>query len=879
MTNLLGYRLDELVGKELWEIGLLKDEEASRMAFLELQKSCYLRYEHLPLQSKTGELHDVEFVSNLYDEAGRPVIQCNIRDITKHKHTEQQLTLLAVCVANLNEIVIITEADLLDELGPKIVFVNAAFERITGYTSAEVIGRSPRFLQGEKTERPVLDEIRRALIRQKPIRRRIISYTKDGREVCFDMDIVPVFDAKGGCTHFAATSRDITEEQKAQEQMRWKTAFFESQVNSALDGILIVGNDGKKILQNQRMVDLWEIPQEIAGQVDDGRQLDWVTSHTRYPAQFAEQVGYLVAHPDATSHDEIELSNGNVFDRYSAPVRDHDGKHYGRIWSFRDVSGRKQAEAQIVEQAAFLDEAQDAITVRALTGEILRDVSGRKQAEAQSGTSFSRRGAGCNYVRSLAKSFSGTREPSACTVGPQEAMGHDGGELLSTFAEKFAVANGQTIQKGEWAGELQHHTKTKREIIVEARWTLIRDKEGFPKAVLAINSDITEKKKLEAQFMRAQRMESIGTLAGGIAHDLNNILAPILMSIDLLKLRSGDPDAKQLLQIIKVSAQRGADLVRQVLSFARGVEGKRVEIQPRLILNDLHQIIKDTFPKDIRLQFIVPNETWTLSVDPTQIYQVLLNLCVNARDAMPNGGDLTVSMENRLLDEHYAAMNIHAKTGHYVKISVTDSGTGMPQGLIDKIFEPFFTTKELNKGTGLGLSTVMAIMKSHAGFINVYSEEGKGTVFNVYLPALDFLSTVAQEPVEEVRLPRGNGETVLLIDDEASILAITSQTLQSFGYLVLTATDGADAVAVYAQHRQEIALVVTDMMMPVMGGVPTIRALMRINPLVRIVAVSGLTSNDSTAKESGSGVKHFLTKPYTAETLLTTIRRILDGVE
>ncbi len=293
-------------------------------------------------------------------------------------------------------------------------------------------------------------------------------------------------------------------------------------------------------------------------------------------------------------------------------------------------------------------------------------------------------------------------------------------------------------------------------------------------------------------------------------------------------------------------------------------------------MRDLETIIKDTFPKDIRLEFSIPNDIWTILGDPTQMHQILLNLCVNARDAMPNGGNLTVDVENCVLDEQYAAMNIQAKPGRYVNISVTDSGTGIPPRIVDKIFEPFFTTKDLNKGTGLGLSTVMAIVKSHDGIINVYSEPGKGTTFNVYLPAMEISPEARKEQAEQASLPRGNGETILVVDDEASILTITSQTLQAFGYRVLTATDGAEAVAVYAQHRNEIAVVLTDMMMPVMDGPATIHALRRINPAIKIIAASGLNDNASVARVSEAGIKHFLTKPYTAGTMLKTIRAILD---
>jgi CheY-like chemotaxis protein len=369
-------------------------------------------------------------------------------------------------------------------------------------------------------------------------------------------------------------------------------------------------------------------------------------------------------------------------------------------------------------------------------------------------------------------------------------------------------------------------------------------------------------------------MESIGTLAGGIAHDLNNILAPIMMSIDVLKQTVANPEAKSLLETIEVSSRRGADIVRQVLSFARGVEGERVEVQPQYLLKELEKIIKDTFPKNIQLRFSVASETRTILGDPTQVQQILLNLCVNARDAMPDGGSLSITMEDCVLDEQYVAKNIQARAGRFVKISITDTGSGVPSDLQDKIFEPFFTTKEVARGTGLGLSTVMAIVKSHKGIINLYSEPGVGTTFRVFLPAMESCSEVWKEAPEE-NLPRGNGETILVVDDEASILAVTSQTLRAFGYHVLPAADGAEAIAAYAQHRSEIAVVLTDIMMPVMDGAAMIRVLRRINPKVKIIATSGLNANGSAVKASGLDVKYFLTKPYMAGTLLNTLHTAL----
>jgi signal transduction histidine kinase/ActR/RegA family two-component response regulator len=388
--------------------------------------------------------------------------------------------------------------------------------------------------------------------------------------------------------------------------------------------------------------------------------------------------------------------------------------------------------------------------------------------------------------------------------------------------------------------------------------------------------DLSERKKLEQQFLRAQRVESIGTLAGGIAHDLNNVLAPIMLSVGLLKSESATPRFRTILQSVADSAQRGADIVGQVLSFARGLEGRRTEVQPKLLFKELENIIKNAFPKNIQLGFSVPGDIWTLFGDPTQVHQILLNLCLNARDAMPDGGSLSISAENHILDEQYAKMNNQGKAGHYVCLTVTDSGTGISSEIIDRIFEPFFTTKELNKGTGLGLSTVMAIVKSHEGIVNVYSELGKGTTFKVHLPAMEKFSEREPNQTQQVPAPRGNGEMVLLVDDDASILAITGQTLEYFGYRVVNANDGAQAVAIYAEKKNEIAVVLTDMMMPIMGGPSLVSVLLRINPAIKIVRSSGLSSYGGANSFAEAGVKHFLTKPYTAETLLKTIRAALE---
>ena len=397
---------------------------------------------------------------------------------------------------------------------------------------------------------------------------------------------------------------------------------------------------------------------------------------------------------------------------------------------------------------------------------------------------------------------------------------------------------------------------------------------GGRKFFTVIMRDLTEQKKLEAQLLRAQRMESIGTLAGGIAHDLNNILSPVLMATQTLQLKITDPDALKWLQIMQENVQRGADLVKQVLFFARGIDGERVLLQVKHLIKEIVKILNETLPKSVAIKYSIEEELWPVIGDATQIHQVLMNLCVNARDAMPKGGTLTLNAENKIVDEGYARLNLDARPGRFVHLTITDSGEGIAAEHLDRIFEPFFTTKEKGKGTGLGLSTSLSIIKSHQGFINVYSEPGQGTQFNIFLPAAEETETISTE-TPSATLPMGNGELILVADDEANIREITQGVLESFGYRVITAGDGTAALALYAAHQSEIAVVLTDMMMPFMDGPATIRALQHMNPQVKIIACSGIAADKKLADAMQAGVKYFLTKPISLEKLLKTVAEVI----
>jgi len=516
-----------------------------------------------------------------------------------------------------------------------------------------------------------------------------------------------------------------------------------------------------------------------------------------------------------------------------------------RLVLANDVTERMRAEERLHEQAELLDHAQEAILVRDLEGHIL---FWNKSAERIYGWS-------ADEVRGINADNLLTQEPSS----------------------QLEEANRALSEKGEWTGDLQQMTKARETLLVESRWTLVRDNQNQPKSILVVNSDITEKKRLEAQFLRVQRLESIGALAGGIAHDINNILSPILLAVRMLQMKFPDADSQRFLTILQQNAERGGEMIKQVLQFARGVEGQQILLQPLHLIDEVARMLKETLPKSIDVKTRMPNGVWPVIGDPTQLHQVLMNLCVNARDAMPRGGRLTLAAENVVIDESYARMNIDSRPGRYVLITVADTGAGIPPEIIDRIFDPFFTTKATGSGTGLGLSTVIGIVKSHRGFVSVSSEVVKGSEFKVYIPAAESLSKVPALN-EEPETQRGHGELILVVDDEAAIREITRSTLEAACYRVLTASDGTEAVAVYAQRAGDIKVVITDIVMPYMDGLATIRALRKLNPVVRIIVSTGVGDKNRTDVVD-PGVDAVLSKPYTADTLLKMLTDVLRPSE
>jgi two-component system, cell cycle sensor histidine kinase and response regulator CckA len=504
----------------------------------------------------------------------------------------------------------------------------------------------------------------------------------------------------------------------------------------------------------------------------------------------------------------------------------------------QELLERQKAERKIAEQAVLINIATDAIFVQDLSDQIL----------------FWNQGAERLYGWTTA-----------------EATGEKTKSLFNQDNE-LNEALQITIEQGSWQGEITQITKSGKKIIVASRWTLVKNESAQPKSILIVNSDMTDKKQLEKQFYHIQRLESIGTLASGIAHDFNNILTPILGISQLLPLRLTNVDDKtqELLSTLTTSTRRAVNLVKQILLFSRTSDGKFVTLQLSYLFRELIGIAKQTFPKSIEISDQSPSrELWTISADRTQMDQVFMNLMINARDAMPEGGTLAISAENRYLDEHYALLNLEAKPGPYLVVTVSDTGSGIPPELVERIFDPFFTTKEVGKGTGLGLSTVMGIVKNHGGFVRVTSQLGKGTQFEVFLPAIQ--GEIIMPTLEE-EMPNGNGGLILIVEDESSIQEIMKTALEKYNYRTMLANDGIEAIALYAKNQPEISVVLMDMMMPNLDGVTTIRTLKKMNPEVKIIATSGLLDNKQLALQADA--QTFLLKPYTISQLLQLLKEM-----
>lgn len=505
----------------------------------------------------------------------------------------------------------------------------------------------------------------------------------------------------------------------------------------------------------------------------------------------------------------------------------------------------QESEQRFREQAALLDVTSDAVVV----------------LDVNEIVSFWNRGAERAYGWTSA-----------------EAVGRRVSELVKTMGDEREFDRIRAIlrERGEWSGEVRRTNRAGVTRIIQSRATLVRGADGAPRSVLIVDTDMTEAKHLEAQFLRAQRLDSLGKLASGVAHDLNNVLTPILMSTQLLQRLAKEPADRELVQLLTDSANRGAEVVRQLLVFGRGSDKPRVRVNLGTAAAEVARMIVETFPKDIVITTSVPADLRPVVADPTQVHQVLLNLCVNARDAMPDGGMLALAAANVTLDASVVEHQPGATAGPHVVLQVSDTGTGIPPEILDKIYDPFFTTKPLGSGTGLGLSTVLGIVRSHGGFLTVQSRIGIGTEFAIYLPT-DGPESIGQALAMDSPARIGQGELILVVEDELSIRTVMCRALEEANYRVLVAANGSEAIGLFHQHQLEIRAAVTDLMMPVMDGLQMIQALRAIEPTLPVIALSGLHSWQERLRNVGLGDVRFLPKPTTSDALIAALQQVFAG--
>lgn len=754
------------------------------------------------------------------------------------------LTLQSTALETTADAMLITDAD------GVILWINAAFTTATGYTPEEVIGQTPRILksglQAEEFYRRFWETIRGG----HTFRGEFINRRKDGTIYYDEHTVTPVCAADGTVTHFVGVMHDITERRRAEEELRHANAQLRQFLDHSPAVLYALRVEGERIVPRFTSENITRL---LGFEAEEALSYEWWLSqlHDDDRERAAGSIARTLTDGSSSHQYRLRHKDGRYLwiEDQQRLVRDEQGAPTEIVGVWTDITDRKHAEEELHDTERRFRDMLDNLELIS----IMLDQEGR-----------------ILYCNGYFLRLTGWLR--------EEVIGADWFErfLPPDSADEMRNVFLSLLKDGK---EVRHYTneiitRSGEQRLIQWNNSHLYSKTGEVIGVASIAEDITERAKLEKQLFRAQRLESLGTLAGGIAHDLNNLLLPILMGVTLLKRFDPNEASMKAIDNIERSVKRGSELVKQVLLFARGGQTSREPVLLGDIVREVQAIITSTFPKDVTLETVIAEDVHPVTGDATQLTQVLLNLCVNSRDAMPHGGLIVISARNQVLTDSEALLH-GAKGGPYAVLEVSDTGEGMSKETVDLIFDPFFTTKEVGSGTGLGLSTVQGIVSNHGGFVAVSSTAGEGSTFTVYLPAREPQTEEATLLAETSYPPQGNGELILLVDDDASVLSITQQTLEEFGYRVLTAVDGAQAIGVFSRQHEEIALVLTDMAMPVIDGFALIAALNRIGRDVRIIATTGNPSAATMTKIARSGVAHTLIKPYTADHLLRTIAGVL----
>jgi hypothetical protein len=776
------------------------------------------------------------------DDGAITVLRGTLQDITDQKRAEKKLVaseeLFRVAFQNALAGVCLVGTD------GKFLEINHTLSDMLGYTEEELLQLTFNDITYEEDRTIGATFFAEALAgaaRNARFEKRYVH--KSGRLIWAQVSTALLDQSSDGKRYFITYIQDITDQKAATASLKKSEERFRTLIEKAPTAIHI-SKDGTVAYANQKFLEMYGFGSldELYGMpIENHWSPEW-RPIIRDRIRLRDQ-----GQPLPSNYEGVGMrSDGSFFpvEVYVAHIELSEGP--ARIGFYFDISERKEAQEKILESEeryrTLIESAPDAIYTLSTDGTLkslntaFEKITGWKRDEW------------------IGKVFTKIVHPEDAALAAEGLTNILGGKESTLRELRVEKKTGGYI-----TGEFLSYPQTK---------------EGKVVGVLGIARDITERKLLEEQLRRTQRLDSIGSLAGGIAHDLNNVLAPILLSLEILSRKTTGDQEASLIDAIRASAKRGSEIVKQVLTFARGNEGEFAPQQLRYTVKEIESFVKQTFPKNITFRTDLPKDLSLIDGDQTQLHQVLLNLCVNARDAMPGGGSINISAQNVIVNDKELVDQPDAKPGQYVALSVSDTGSGIPQEIRNKIFEPFFTTKEIGKGTGLGLSTVFSIIRGHRGFLRLDSEVGKGTVFTVYFP-VSAKGSMKQEDRAPGASPRGNGEGILVVDDELTILRIAKETLEAYGYKVETASSGLDALSlVSAKPQGAISLVLTDYNMPGMDGAGLARQLRRFLPRVKILVSSG--SIENLTKFKGIEIDDFLPKPFTAEQMLENVHKLLQ---
>ena len=802
--------------------------------------------------SKNGEIKWVEANLLNVEWEGRPAIQVVMRDVTKSKEAESSLR-------KSEEIYRLLADNSLDaiwtmNLDLEFTYINPACERLTGFTPEEWIGsRLPEHCDQENFEKMslvILDELAKGH-EGTGVVFEAVMLRKNGDPFWVEIHGKVLYDDSGVPVGLQGTTRDISERKKSELELETSRSLLEATLESTADGILVIGADGKWSGFNQRFMDMCNIRNSHREAGDYQAAAESVRGMLFDRDGFIDGIENDDDDPDMVSFKEIRLRDGRFFEIYSQPQR-LDGSVVGRVFSFRDVTEQKKNVEALAGAHRLLTSMLDAVP------DLIAVID--RQFKIQ-------------Y-----SNYKGHDQVIPNNRGLLDVC-YGRFKLLDSPCENCLVRS--VFETGDMLETESVNPADGR--LREVRAFPIMDGDHQTQLVLVYVRDITERKqaegekrKLQAQLQQAQKMEAIGTLAGGVSHDFNNLLQAIngYTQMLLMEKKRDDRDFESL-SAIKEAGKRARGLVRQLLLFSRKADTEFKPIDLNAEITQVQKVFSRTLPKMIEIDAHLEGRIWCVNADSVQMEQILFNLGTNAAAAMPGGGRLLIETKNIVLDKPKGDETLGIRAGRCVLLTVSDTGCGMDKETQTKIFEPFFTTKEIGKGTGLGLASVYGIVKNHGGYIECLSEPGRGTTFNIYLPAMD--EGDYGDDDYEFETPPGGDETILIVDDEESVRGVASQVLGKFGYNILTARNGEEALECYTANPGKIDLVIMDMGMPGMGGGRCIKEILHFDSLAKIIIASGYSMNDQVVGCLEAGALEYVAKPYELADLLRKIRAVFDG--